>query len=210
MTMRTPSARRPASAAGVVALIGSATAMMPAGWPSTATKIAVAPSRRDFVGLAPPDRRSATPRSCRASSALPIATLRPPIVPITPLPVTELKSVTCLRSSAAFLCGRNDRRRRADARSTAPDWRQATAPSLRQSPGAATTATTRGLPSVSVPVLSTTSVSTFSKRSRRFGIFDQNAAVAPLPTPTMIDIGVARPSAQGQAMMTTETAATSA
>ena len=33
---------------------------------------------------------------------------------------------------------------------------------------------------------------------------------APRPTPTMIDIGVARPSAQGQAMISTVTAATSA
>ena len=33
-------------------------------------------------------------------------------------------------------------------------------------------------------------------------------ARAPRPTPTMIDIGVARPSAQGQAMINTVTAAT--
>ena len=35
-------------------------------------------------------------------------------------------------------------------------------------------------------------------------------AAAPRPTPTMIDIGVARPSAQGQAMIRTETAASRA
>jgi hypothetical protein len=35
-------------------------------------------------------------------------------------------------------------------------------------------------------------------------------APAPFPTPTPIDIGVARPSAQGQAMITTLTAAMSA
>jgi hypothetical protein len=35
-------------------------------------------------------------------------------------------------------------------------------------------------------------------------------APAPLPIATPIDIGAARPSAQGQAMMTTETAAISA
>ena len=74
----------------------------------------------------------------------------------------------------------------------------------------ACTATTRGLPSVRVPVLSTTSVSIFSKRSSASAFLIRTPAVAPLPTPTMIDIGVARPSAQGQAMMTTETAATSA
>ena len=76
-------------------------------------------------------------------------------------------------------------------------------------PGAARTATTRGLPSVSVPVLSTTSVSTFSKRSSASAFLISTPARAPRPTPTMIDIGVARPSAQGQAMISTDTAATS-
>jgi hypothetical protein len=35
-------------------------------------------------------------------------------------------------------------------------------------------------------------------------------AAAPRPVPTMIDMGVARPSAQGQAMMSTATAFTTA
>ena len=69
-------------------------------------------------------------------------------------------------------------------------------------------ATTFGLPSVSVPVLSTTSVSTFSMRSSASAFLISTPACAPRPTPTMIDIGVARPSAQGQAMMSTLTAAT--
>ena len=69
---------------------------------------------------------------------------------------------------------------------------------------------TLGLPSVRVPVLSTTSVSTFSIRSRASADLIRTPMPAPLPTPTPIDIGVARPSAQGQAMITTETAAISA
>ena len=76
-------------------------------------------------------------------------------------------------------------------------------------PGRATTATTFGLPSVSVPVLSTTSVSTFSMRSSASAFLISTPACAPRPTPTMIDIGVASPSAQGQAMISTLTAATS-
>ena len=68
-------------------------------------------------------------------------------------------------------------------------------------------AVTAGLPSVSVPVLSMTSVSTFSMRSSASAFFTRTPACAPRPTPTMIDIGVARPSAQGQAMISTETAA---
>jgi hypothetical protein len=63
---------------------------------------------------------------------------------------------------------------------------------------------------VSVPVLSTTSVSTFSSRSSASAFRISTPAVAPRPVPTMIDMGVARPSAQGQAMISTATALTSA
>ena len=72
------------------------------------------------------------------------------------------------------------------------------------------TVTTRGLPSVSVPVLSTTSVSTFSSVSSASAFLISTPAVAPRPVPTMIDIGVASPSAHGQAMISTATALTSA
>ena len=41
--------------------------------------------------------------------------------------------------------------------------------------GRATTVTSRGLPSVSVPVLSTTSVSTFSQGLERLRVLDQHA-----------------------------------
>ena len=67
-----------------------------------------------------------------------------------------------------------------------------------------------GRPSVSVPVLSTTSVSTFSMCSSASALRMSTPAPAPLPTPTMIDMGVARPSAHGQAMISTDTALTSA
>ena len=80
--------------------------------------------------------------------------------------------------------------------------------SFSTKPGAVTIATTLGLPSVSVPVLSTTSVSTVSMRSSASAFLISTPACAPRPTPTMIDIGVARPSAQGQAMISTLTAAT--
>jgi hypothetical protein len=68
-------------------------------------------------------------------------------------------------------------------------------------------ATTLGRPSVSVPVLSTTRVSTFSRRSNASAFLISTPDCAPRPTPTMIDIGVARPNAHGQAMISTETAA---
>src|SRR5262249_12662022 len=64
---------------------------------------------------------------------------------------------------------------------------------------------TAGLPSVSVPVLSTTSVSTFSITSSTSAFLIRTPAVAPRPTPTMMDIGVAKPNAHGQAMIKTAT-----
>ena len=133
-----------------------------------------------------------------SSFALPTATLRPPTVPVTPLPVIEAKSVTPREVKPRCFAATQRSRRRADARSSVRGWRQATAPSLRRNPRRARTATTRGLPSVSVPVLSTTSVSIFSKRSSASAFLISTPAVAPLPTPTMIDIGVASPSAQGR------------
>ncbi len=68
----------------------------------------------------------------------------------------------------------------------------------------------RGFPSVRVPVLSTTTVSTFSKISRASAFLIRTPAVAPRPVPTMIDMGVANPKAQGQAMINTATALTKA
>ena len=67
-----------------------------------------------------------------------------------------------------------------------------------------------GFPSVSVPVLSTTRVSTFSRISSASAFLISTPASAPRPVPTMIAMGVASPSAQGQAMISTATALTSA
>src|SRR5262249_37360786 len=66
------------------------------------------------------------------------------------------------------------------------------------------------LPSVRVPVLSTTSVLTFSSVSSASAFLISPPAVAPRPVPTITDIGVARPNAHGQAMINTATALTSA
>ena len=63
-----------------------------------------------------------------------------------------------------------------------------------------------GLPSVSVPVLSTISVSTLRRFSIAAASRNSTPCVAALPVATMIDIGVARPSAHGQAMISTATA----
>ena len=171
-----------------------------------------APSRRRAAAPRPALRRASasTPRSC-SSSALPSATARPSTVPVTPLPVTDAKSVDVAAARARARCAAATIAAASGCSLDAFEaGAQATARRPRRSPAAGTTATTRGLPSVSVPVLSTTSVSTFSMRSSASAFLISTPAVAPLPTPTMIDIGVARPSAQGQAMISTETAAISA
>ncbi len=82
--------------------------------------------------------------------------------------------------------------------------------SASSTPSDGISAVTLGLPSVSVPVLSTTRVSTLAKRSSASAFLISTPAWAPRPVATMIDIGVASPSAQGQAMISTETAATRA
>ena len=63
-----------------------------------------------------------------------------------------------------------------------------------------------GLPRVSVPVLSTISVSMRRSVSSASASRNSTPLVAARPLATMIDIGVASPSAQGQAMISTETA----
>ena len=58
-----------------------------------------------------------------------------------------------------------------------------------------------------MPVLSTTSVSARPISSIASALRISTPSRAPRPVPTMIDIGVARPSAQGQAISSTEIAA---
>ena len=72
------------------------------------------------------------------------------------------------------------------------------------------TSVSAGLPAVMVPVLSSTTVSSLCAVSSASAERIRMPARAPLPVPTMIESGVARPSAQGQAMISTATADTSA
>ena len=77
-------------------------------------------------------------------------------------------------------------------------------------PRSGMTSVTAGRPSVSVPVLSTTSRSALASFSSASASRTRTPAWAPRPAATMIDMGVASPSAQGHAMMSTLTAALSA
>jgi hypothetical protein len=65
-------------------------------------------------------------------------------------------------------------------------------------------------PVVSVPVLSSSTVSSCRLLSSASGPRMRMPSCAPRPVPTISAVGVARPSAQGQAMMSTATAAVNA
>ncbi len=65
-------------------------------------------------------------------------------------------------------------------------------------------------PVVTVPVLSSTTVSTRRVDSSTCGPLISRPSWAPRPVPTMSAVGVARPSAQGHAMIRTATAAVKA
>ena len=65
-------------------------------------------------------------------------------------------------------------------------------------------------PVVTVPVLSSTTVSTIRVDSSISGPLISSPSCAPRPVPTMSAVGVASPSAHGQAMMSTATAAVNA
>ena len=93
--------------------------------------------------------------------------------------------------------------RRADARSPAPVRRQTSPRRPRRTERGRVTPVSRGRPSVSVPVLSTTSVSTVSRRSSASAFLMSTPAEAPRPVPTMMAMGVASPSAHGHAMIST-------
>src|SRR3546814_13649833 len=73
-----------------------------------------------------------------------------------------------------------------------------------------TTSVTSGWPLVKVPVLSMTTVSMRAEVSSAVGFLNSTPRLAPNPEPTMIAVGVAKPSASGQVITTTVIANNSA
>ena len=78
MTTRTPTSRKDRIASAVVGLIGSAIANTPEGFPSIATKIAVAPSPRKSSAVFSSDETSIA-RAC-IISRLPMSMRRPSLL----------------------------------------------------------------------------------------------------------------------------------
>ena len=141
-----------------------------------AAKIAVAPSLRASFA-SPSSVPVSIPAAC-IMARLPSATLRPSMIPITPLPETLSKAPTLARARLRSVAARTI----ADARGCSLK-RSRLAASRRSSSSPTPTAfnaTTRGLPSVSVPVLSTTTCRLL-QALERFRIFDQNARLRAAP-----------------------------
>ena len=133
------------------------------------------PALAGVISLRAPRMRRAPARDSSSISArLPSATGVPRRSPVTPLPVTERKPVIVERLGAA--------RRRALVMARASGCAEprssaaATASTQPSStPLSGITSPSTGWPSVSVPVLSTISVSTPAKRLERLGVPDQHA-----------------------------------
>ena len=188
--------------------MGSDTASTPAALPSIAANMALSPSDCNSAACNSMSSNRGTPLTSR-NAGLPTAIRRPPTSPTTPPPVKDSKSTTdsncnprsfappimAAASGCSLFCSTD-----AAASST----------SHSSKPPAAITLFRTGRPSVRVPVLSTTSVFTFSIISMASAFRISTPSCAPRPMPTMTDIGVARPSAHGQAIMSTDTALTTA
>ncbi len=130
-------------------------------------------------------------------------------VPCTPRPTRFAKSSTPSsvptrsRAPSAIACATGAPR---PARARPP----AAGPRRRPRPDAATTSVRVIRPVVTVPVLSSTIVSTRRVCSSTSGPLIRMPSWAPRPVPTMSAVGVASPSAHGQAMISTATAAVNA
>ena len=209
-TGRSPSALSAATASADVGLTVSATTSTPRTAPSQADE-------RPRCGPAP-RRRVAPASQVRQGSPGPVgherrrgrpATPWPSTTPSTPRPSRFAKPSTAgsapssSRAAPAMACAIGC----SDASSTAPA-RRSTSRALVAVGDATSTRLMR--PVVTVPVLSSTIVSTRRVDSRISGPLISSPSCAPRPVPTSSAVGVASPSAHGQAMISTATAAVNA
>ena len=171
-----------ASASGVEALIGSATPSRPGG-------CAVDGDEHHRLAVA---RAAPRPRAARAPGSTPSVVQQRAIAERDraavdrarrrPCPVTrlEIRRRRRARSSAAR-APRDDRGGQRVLAAALEARGQPQQLGLVDAAAGDRPSTSRGLPSVSVPVLSTTSVSTFSQHLERLGVLDQHAGVRAAP-----------------------------
>ena len=134
---------------------------------------------------------------------LPVASSLPPMLAMTPLPGRASKELT----SGAFIPSSSPRCMMARASGCSLFCSRARARRMSSSsltPSAGMISVTFGSPEVMVPVLSRATMSILPASSREAAVLNRIPFFAPMPLPTMMATGVARPSAQGQLMTSTE------
>ena len=203
MTTSMPRRRSAAIAAAESSLTVSATASTPAGSPSTATRTGVLPWADSSAAIG--SRAPVLMPASASSRALPTRTACPSTVACTPLPVIESNPVAA---------GMARPRSRAPATIAAASGCSLSASAAATSASSSSSVQSPGGPDVGERGLAGGDGAGLVQHDRvqlvrglqRLGGADQDPAWAPLPVPTMMDSGVARPSAHGQAMISTETA----
>ena len=202
MTTSSPKPLSRATASADSGLTVSATPSTPTTCSSRTTTIGVRPARASSA------TRSAAPSmdspACSTSLVLPTATHSPSTRARTPSPGADWKLSVVARpmprsiapSTTALAMGCS-LARSTDAASLSS--------SSSARPFKGRTSVRRGLPIVSVPVLSRTTTWSLWACSSAPASRMRMPFSAPLPVPTMMAVGVARPSAQGQAITSTAT-----
>ena len=146
-----------------------------------------------------------------AAARLPTTTRRASTVAVDALPGDRLELPRLAGSRARRGCARrDDRPRHTDARCLAPRTRPGRSPRARRSRRDVDRRRRPAVPSVSVPVLSNTTVSTRPALSSAAALRTRIPVSAARPVPTITAVGVARPIAHGQAMTSTAMNALSA
>ena len=201
MTTRMPMACSSRMARGLSSLMVSATAMMPSRRPAP-------PKNRGVLPCA--ERAAAFSCSCAGTVTLvPIKDALPPKISTPssfaarPLPGRAAKPDTSgavsfcssVQASTAFASGCSLLRSSAAARVSS---------SVSETPSAGRMSVTFGSPLVMVPVLSSATIWVRPAASSEAAVLNRMPFFAPRPLPTMMATGVARPSAQGQLMTSTE------
>ena len=182
----------------------SATAMIPAGWPSTATSMAVFASSSSRVISSFNSSISIPPSS--SSRRLPTSTSLSFIQPLTPFPVRVANSLSSFNSNPFSLAALTMARPRGCSE-PASTLAAICSNSSSFQPFRVKRSVTSGFPLVIVPVLSKTMVWTSFINWIASPLRIRTPFSAPMPLPTINAVGVARPRAQGQAITRTATVA---
>ena len=201
-----PRAFRSARALRVLSRILSARENAPAACPSSAAKTVTRPCRRCSSTHGAREEMS-TPCFC-IMSPVPRDTLLPWMVPATPPPGKDWKSATESRGSFSSRALWTKARAMGCSLPCSREAHWASSLSMFMPP-AVVTLTREGLPSVRVPVLSMTRVSTLCMVSREAASRNRMPREAAFPEATIMDMGVASPRAHGHATIRTATAFTS-